>query len=128
MTEFDQKALLSTKEAGELFTYHPDYVGRLCRTGKVQGIQVGGSWMVNRKSLEDFVRAQGRVLEEVALESVLVPKKRSDMLAQAGASVGVFAVILLSFFNLFTSGHFTYSRLTGGCFSCRIFAISLVAT
>ncbi|KND50734.1 MAG: hypothetical protein ABA06_04590, partial [Parcubacteria bacterium C7867-001] len=58
MISIFEKNLLSTKEASELFGYHPDYIARLCRIGKVLGTQVGRSWFVDAESLKAFADEQ----------------------------------------------------------------------
>jgi fibronectin-binding autotransporter adhesin len=53
-----EQTLLSTKDASALSGYNADYLSRLCRSGKIAGTQVGRTWLVDRNSLEQFVREQ----------------------------------------------------------------------
>ena len=50
--------LLSTKEASKLSGYNADYLARLCRAKQIVGTQIGRTWLVSQKSLEDFVKLQ----------------------------------------------------------------------
>ena len=42
-----EKNLISTKEASQLSGYNPDYLARLCRSGKISGTRVGRAWLVS---------------------------------------------------------------------------------
>jgi len=61
-------SLIPTKAASELSGYNADYLARLCRENKIQGTQVGRSWLINRASLEAFVKAQEEKKRERAEE------------------------------------------------------------
>jgi hypothetical protein len=50
--------LIPTKEASEISGYNIDYIARLCREGKIDGMQVGRSWFVYQESLDAFVKTQ----------------------------------------------------------------------
>ncbi|HWU24210.1 MAG TPA: helix-turn-helix domain-containing protein, partial [Candidatus Paceibacterota bacterium] len=50
--------LIPTKVASEISGYNADYLARLCREKKIDGTQVGRSWLINRSSLEAFVAEQ----------------------------------------------------------------------
>ncbi|HRH24063.1 MAG TPA: helix-turn-helix domain-containing protein, partial [Candidatus Paceibacterota bacterium] len=52
------KNLITTREASELSGYHSDYLGRLCREGKISGSRVGRSWVIDRSSILRFVEEQ----------------------------------------------------------------------
>jgi hypothetical protein len=53
-----EKNLISTKAASDLSGYNSDYLSRLCRSGKITGTQVGRTWLVSQRSLEEFVKSQ----------------------------------------------------------------------
>jgi len=48
---FDGRKYLSSKRSAELFGYSTDYVGELCRQGKVVCFRKGRQWYVEEKSL-----------------------------------------------------------------------------
>ncbi|HUY62269.1 MAG TPA: helix-turn-helix domain-containing protein, partial [Candidatus Paceibacterota bacterium] len=52
------KNLITTKHAGELSGYAPDYLSRLARSGKISGRRVGHNWLVDKTSLEQFLKNQ----------------------------------------------------------------------
>ncbi|HWH07283.1 MAG TPA: helix-turn-helix domain-containing protein, partial [Candidatus Paceibacterota bacterium] len=58
--------LISTKEASELSGYHSDYLARLCRAGKIEGMQVGRTWLVDQDSLTGFIEEQAKRKRERA--------------------------------------------------------------
>ena len=45
------KNYISAKRAAEIFGYASDYIGQLCRSGKVECKMVGRSWFVTKESL-----------------------------------------------------------------------------
>jgi hypothetical protein len=55
-----EKNLISTKEASEFSGYNSDYLARLCKSKKILGKQIGRTWLVDKRSLEDFIGVQGR--------------------------------------------------------------------
>ena len=60
------KIYLSTKQVHELFGYTSDYVGQLCRAGKLDSKIVGRSWYVTEKSIIDHKSNVGDSLKEKA--------------------------------------------------------------
>ena len=58
--------LISTKLASEISGYHPDYIARLCRSGKISSVQFGRSWLVDRDSLNEFCKHQEKKKKEIA--------------------------------------------------------------
>ncbi|MEK7511104.1 MAG: helix-turn-helix domain-containing protein, partial [Patescibacteria group bacterium] len=66
MTSLLQENLISTKEASEFSGYHSDYLARMCRAGKIEGRQVGRTWLVSRESVEVFMRDQEARKRELA--------------------------------------------------------------
>ncbi len=47
---------LSAIDAGKQFGYTNDYVARLARERKIEGIQEGRQWFVDTRSLEEFIK------------------------------------------------------------------------
>ncbi|MFA5744851.1 MAG: immunoglobulin-like domain-containing protein [Candidatus Paceibacterota bacterium] len=54
-----EKKLITTKDAGEIFGYSPDYLARLARSGKIVGKRIGHSWFIDKESLSLFLEQQG---------------------------------------------------------------------
>jgi len=48
---FEGSKLISSKEASKLTGYAKDYIGQLCREGRVQAQRIGRAWFVNLESL-----------------------------------------------------------------------------
>lgn len=48
---FNGKKFISTQQAARLTGYTSDYVGQLCRAGKVDSKMVGRSWYVSEESI-----------------------------------------------------------------------------
>ncbi|MDB5237038.1 MAG: hypothetical protein JWL88_140, partial [Parcubacteria group bacterium] len=68
MTLILDSNLLPTKDAAALSGYNADYLSRLCRSGKIAGTQVGRTWLINRESLEQFVREQEERKQQISAE------------------------------------------------------------
>jgi len=47
---------ITTAEAAGLIGYHPDYIPRLIKSGKVRGRRFGNAWQIDRASLLAFSR------------------------------------------------------------------------
>lgn len=54
MNTISEKKYLSSKDAGAILGYTHDYVSRLCRQGKMSGIQKGREWFVTQEELDAF--------------------------------------------------------------------------
>ncbi len=52
--------ILSLAEASKITGYHQDYLGQLCRAGKLKGSKIGRNWTTTRQALGEF--------QELALE------------------------------------------------------------
>ena len=79
----EHKTFISAKRAAEVFGYASDYVGQLCRAGKLECKMVGRSWFVTEESLK---KHQLSVLEdthdEVAEAPLPVPKKEETLVLE----------------------------------------------
>lgn len=51
--------LITTKEAGKLSGYTPDYLARLVRSGKLTGKKMGNIWLIERYSLNLLLNKKG---------------------------------------------------------------------
>jgi len=70
LPESERGQYLSLKEAAELTTYSPDYIGQLIRAGKIEGHQVYTtvSWVTTEKAIRAYMESRGKGLhEDVAL-------------------------------------------------------------
>jgi len=47
---------ISLAEASRLTGYHQDYLGFLCRTGKLNGYKIGRNWTTTKQGLELFIK------------------------------------------------------------------------
>ena len=61
-----KRNLISTKEASELSGYNADYLSRLCRAGRIDGEQVGRTWLIERDALTVFIAEQAARKIELA--------------------------------------------------------------
>lgn len=64
----DRKNFISTKKASEISGYTCDYVGQLCRSGKLESTRVGNAWFVSEKSILNHCIT-------IAQESSVIEKK-----------------------------------------------------
>jgi hypothetical protein len=63
-----EKGYLSSKDAGALLGYTHDYISRLCRHGKMSGIQKGREWFVTPEEVEAFKQRHEVELQEKKVE------------------------------------------------------------
>lgn len=54
MNNTSEKNYLSSKDAGAILGYTHDYISRLCRQGKMSGLQKGREWFVTMEEIELF--------------------------------------------------------------------------
>src|SRR3989344_7714063 len=82
----DTRKLISARQASEISGYATDYIGQLCRLGKLECSRIGRSWFVSEESLFEHVKlnspseyvkriASKTVSEKVSLAQV--PSARS---------------------------------------------------
>jgi excisionase family DNA binding protein len=50
---------LTADEAAAILSYHPDYVRRLLREGKIKARQFNRVWMIDRQEVERIKALQG---------------------------------------------------------------------
>lgn len=77
-----EKKYLSSKEAGARLGYTHDYISRLCRQGKMEGVQKGREWFVTAEELELF-KARHEI--ELAEKKKELSKKFSKIRKEAEA-------------------------------------------
>jgi hypothetical protein len=77
-----EQKYLSSKDAGAILGYTHDYISRLCRQGKMSGIQKGREWFVLPQELEAF---KGRHELELQEKKKELSKKFSKIRKEAEA-------------------------------------------
>src|SRR5665811_1392403 len=71
-----KKNLVSTKEAGELFGYNSDYISSLARSHKIVSKREGHSWLVDKISLEAYLKLQADL--KLNRERALASKRAAE--------------------------------------------------
>jgi len=85
--EFNGKVYISSKRAGEITGYTHDYIGQLCRAGKVAGQLVGRTRFVDKESLLAHIEGQQSVERNI---KPITPLSGDDQKYQeAGRSVKI---------------------------------------
>jgi hypothetical protein len=73
MTEqVNNSKILSLKQASELSGYHQDFLGQLCRSGKLRSTKVGKGWVTSESALNEFLGVQNlnNILPDVPSQPV----------------------------------------------------------
>ncbi len=86
---------ISARRASEMNGYAPDYLGQLCREGKISGTRVGRGWFIDAASLQKHIEghSRGKKGERVTrAESVKVEGQRGSGLYEKVARLGWGAV------------------------------------
>src|ERR1043165_1415695 len=65
---------ISLAEASRITGYHQDYLGQLCRLGKLSGKKLGRNWTTTKAALDEFVAAT-KPVAEIAGGSIPIPVK-----------------------------------------------------
>ena len=52
----DLSEYIETEDAAKKLNYHVEHVRRMMREGSIKGIEVGRIWLVQRQSLEDYLK------------------------------------------------------------------------
>jgi len=81
------EALLSARKAAKRLACTPDYIGKLCREGKLKGNRIDNVWFVDRNSLAEFEkqRSQARLARsrELSDQRKLENKKHQELQREA---------------------------------------------
>src|SRR5690349_4267635 len=81
---------ISTKEAAQISGYSKDYIGQICREGKVEAEFGRRSWQVNTQSLLQYANSEKwRTLETIR-------PARSSMARKIAGTVLVIAITAVS--------------------------------
>lgn len=59
---------VSLSQAAEISGYHQDYLGQLCRLGKIRASKIGRNWYTTQTELKVLLSGQGIDLEEIQEE------------------------------------------------------------
>ncbi|HEY4501677.1 MAG TPA: helix-turn-helix domain-containing protein, partial [Candidatus Paceibacterota bacterium] len=78
------KSMLSARKAAKILSCAPDYVSRLCREGRLDGVQDGGAWYVDPQSLRRFEAE--RETARIARAQMLAAERRDETVAYVYAS------------------------------------------
>ncbi len=57
---FDKKRYISTKESSKISGYSSDYIGQLCRSGKLDCKRISNTWFIFSDSLDDYIKENGK--------------------------------------------------------------------
>ena len=52
----DLNEYIQTEDAALKLNYHVEHVRRMMREGSLKGIKIGRTWLVQRQSLEDYLK------------------------------------------------------------------------
>ena len=78
------ETLLNARKAAGILDCAPDYVSRLCREGKIEGVRHQGQWFIEPRSLALFEAE--REAARAARSETLAEERRSESLAFANAN------------------------------------------
>lgn len=70
----DEKKYVSSKRAAKVTGYAKDYIGQLCREGRVPARLVGRSWYVLETAIHDHRFGKQHIEEEIAQKTSLPPR------------------------------------------------------
>src|SRR3989344_7552463 len=74
------REFIPSPEAAKMYAVTNDYIARLCRLGKLNGVLEGRVWMVQRKSLESFFGVRnGNVVPEIRPKEYLPSKEAAGL-------------------------------------------------
>lgn len=62
--EIEGKKYISSKRAAEVSGYAKDYIGQLCRMGKIEARLIGRNWYVSEASLRSHERGEDAILSD----------------------------------------------------------------
>ena len=57
----DLTEYIETDKAAENLKYHVEHVRRMMREGSIKGIKIGRTWLVQKKSLEEYLARTARM-------------------------------------------------------------------
>ena len=57
----DKNRLISLPNAAEIYGFSADYLGNLARSGRLQAIKVGNSWVTTPSNIEDYISSRKKM-------------------------------------------------------------------
>lgn len=83
------KKFISAKRAAVIFGYSSDYVGQLCREGKIECTMVGRSWFVSEESVlnHKLSSSDPKVASDDSVKIVLVPATQKALTSETTESL-----------------------------------------
>src|SRR3989344_3814567 len=75
----DGKTMLSARAAAKRLLCAPDYIGRLCREGRLEGERIDGAWYVLSSSLKTFEASRELHAQERSEQLSELRRKESMM-------------------------------------------------
>ena len=54
----DKTRLISLPEAAELYGFHPEYLGKLARRGRLKAQKIGNLWVTTPHDIEVFISSR----------------------------------------------------------------------
>lgn len=64
-TQFPHRVSLS--QASQLTGYHQDYLGLLCRLGKMRASKIGRNWYTTKADIQEFLKSPGKPADKIVL-------------------------------------------------------------
>lgn len=69
------KNYISARQAGQIFGYATDYIGQLCREGKLECTMIGRSWFVSEESIKEHKLGFRGIVKSADSEKTYLPHK-----------------------------------------------------
>jgi hypothetical protein len=90
--ETTNQDLLSLAKASEITGYHQDYLGSLCRSGRLRGQKIGRNWVTTQEYLNEFLAARDATVEEEVQPSAAVSASAAIIASVEGLPIVLEAV------------------------------------
>src|SRR3989338_4086292 len=89
--KIEEEKFIPSRDASKLSGYDPDYIGQLCRGGKLECKRVGRIWFINEKSLVGHCRLNGNdePLKEVESNPTNTTPAKVGRVEKVGAPLAV---------------------------------------
>jgi hypothetical protein len=90
------ETLLSARKAAQRLSCNPDYVSKLCREGKLEGVRQDGAWMVSFASIAKFekMREEARIARAEELSKLRKAESKAfqaELFSEAKVALGEIA-------------------------------------
>lgn len=54
----DKTRLISIPQAAEIYGFHPEYLSKLAKKGRLKAHKIGKMWVTTQIDMEDFIRSR----------------------------------------------------------------------